>query len=46
MSQQRPETVESFTNFQNTDPIVFVLFLSPFFTCCIKDAMKGNIFGH
>ena len=31
MRQLRPETGESLTNFQNTDPIVFVLFISIFF---------------
>ena len=32
--------------FQNTDPIVFVLFISLFLTYCIKEGIKGNIFGH
>ena len=29
--------------FQNTDPIVFVLFISLFLTYCIKEGIKGNI---
>ena len=32
--------------FKNTYPIVFVLFISLFFTYCIKEGIKGNIFGH
>ena len=32
--------------FQNTYPIVFVLFISLFLTYCIKESIKGNIFGH
>ena len=33
-------------NFQYTDPIVFVLFISLFLTYCIKEGIKGNIYGH
>ena len=29
--------------FQNTDPIVFVLFISLFLNYCIKESIKGNI---
>ena len=32
--------------FQNTDTIVFVLFISLFSTYCIKEGIKGNIYGH
>ena len=32
--------------FQNTDPIVFVLFVYLFLTYCIKESIEGNIFGH
>ena len=46
MRQLRPETGESLVIFQNTDPIVFVLFISLFFTYCIKEGIKGNIFGY
>ena len=35
-----------FNFFQNTDLIVFVLFISLFLTYCIKEGIKGNIFGH
>ena len=44
--QIQPETGESLVIFQNTDPIVFVLFISLFLTYCIKEGIKGNIFGH
>ena len=30
--------------FQNTDPIVFVLFISLFFAYCIEEGIKGKIF--
>ena len=43
MRQLRPETVESLAIFQNTDPIVFVFFISLFLTYCIKEGIKGNI---
>ena len=33
-------------NFSKHDPIVFVLFISLFLTYCIKESIKGNIFGH
>ena len=46
MRQLQPETGESLAIFQNTDPIVFVLFISLFLTYCIKEGIKGNIFGH
>ena len=46
MRQLRPETGESLAIFQNTDPIVFVLFISLIFTYCIKEVIKGNILGH
>ena len=46
MRQIRPETGESLAIFQNTDPIIFVLFISIFLTYCIKEVIKGNIFGH
>ena len=45
MRQLRPETCESLAIVQNTDPIVFVLFISLFLTYCIKEGIKGNIFG-
>ena len=32
--------------FQNTDQIVFVLFISLFFTYYINEGIKANIFGH
>ena len=32
--------------FQNTHPILFVLFISLFLTYCIKEGIKGNMFGH
>ena len=44
MRQLRPETGESLVIFQNTDPIVFVLFISLFLTYCIKEGIKINIF--
>ena len=31
--------------FQNTDPIVFVLFIFLFLTYCIKEGIKGKFFG-
>ena len=31
--------------FQNTDPIVFVLFIFLFLAYCIKEGIKGNILG-
>ena len=46
MRELRPETEESLAISQNTDPIVFVLFISIFLTYCIKDGIKGNILGH
>ena len=46
MRQLWPETEESLAIFLNTDPIVFVLFIYLFFTCFIKEGIKGNIFGH
>ena len=42
----RPETGESLAIFQNTDSIVFVLFIVLFMTYCNKEVIKGNIFGH
>ena len=45
MRQLRPETGESLSNFQNTDPILFLLIYSLFFTYCIKEGIKNNIFG-
>ena len=41
MRQLRPETGESIEIFQNTDPIVFVLFISLFLTYCIKEVSKA-----
>ena len=46
MRQLRPETGVSLAMFQNTNPIVLVLFISIFLTYCIKEFIKGNIFGH
>ena len=46
MSQIQPEIGEFFAFFQNTDPIVFVMFISLFLTYCIKEGIKGDIFGH
>ena len=46
MRQLRPETGEPLAIFQNTDPIVFVLYISLFLTYCIKEGTKGNILGH
>ena len=43
MRQLRPETGESLAIFQNTDPIVFALFIYLFLTYCIKEGIKGNI---
>ena len=43
MRQLQPETGESLEIFQNTDPIVFVLFISIFLNYCIKEGIKGNI---
>ena len=43
MRQLRPEKGESLAIFQNTDPLVFVLFISLFLTYCIKEGIKGNI---
>ena len=31
---------------QNTDPIVFVLFIFLFLAYCTTEGIKGNIFGH
>ena len=41
--QVRPETGESLEIFQNTYPIVFVLFISLFMSYCIKEGIKGNM---
>ena len=38
--------VTPYNCFPNTDPIVFVLFISLFLTYFIKEGIKGNIFGH
>ena len=47
MRQLRPETGESLAFFfQNTDPIVFDLFISLYLNYCIKEGIKRNIFGH
>ena len=48
MSQIHPETGEFLPIFfQNTNPIVFVLFFSLYdLTSCIKEGIKGNIFGY
>ena len=46
MRQLRPETGESLAIFHNAEPIVSVFFISLFLTYCIKEGIKGNIFGH
>ena len=46
MRQLRPETGVSLAMCQNTHPIVSVLFIYLFLTYCIKEGIKGNIFGH
>ena len=46
MRQLWPETVESLAIFQNTDPIVFVLFIYLFLTYCIKEGIELNMFGY
>ena len=46
MRQLLPETGDTLVIFQNTDPIIFVLFFSSFLTYRIKESIKGNIFGH
>ena len=46
MRELQPETGESIELSFNTDPIVFVLFISLFLTYCIKEGIKGNMFGH
>ena len=46
MRQLRPESGEYLAIFHNTDPIVFVLFISLFLTYFIEEGIKGNIFGH
>ena len=43
MRELRPETGEYLAIFQYTHPIVFVLFISLFLTCFIKEGIKGNI---
>ena len=43
MRQIWPEPGESLAIFHNTDPIVFVFFISLFLTYCIKERIKGNI---
>ena len=42
--QVQPETGESLIIFHNTDPFVFVLFISLFLTFCIKEGIQGNMF--
>ena len=47
MRQLGPETGKPLAFFfQRTDPIIFVLFISLFLTYCIKEGIKGTIFGH
>ena len=41
MRQIQPETGESLAIYQKTDSIVFVLFISLFFTYCIKEGTKA-----
>ena len=43
MRQLGPETGESLANFQNTDKNLFVL-CTNFFTYCVKEGIKGNLF--
>ena len=46
MRQLWPEKGDNLAIFQNTDPTVFLLFIFIFLTYCIKEGIKGNVFGH
>ena len=47
MRQLRPETGGISCNFfQNTDQVVFVLFITLFLTNCIKNVIDVNTYGH
>ena len=44
MRELWPEAEEYLAIFQNTDPIIFVWFISLFLTYCFKEGIKGNTF--
>ena len=46
MRQLQPEIGEPHTIFQNTDPIVFVLYIYLFFDLLYHKGYQGQYFGH